>query len=127
MSRDKGIRVSEKHGVNPTVVLCFWCGQERGDIALLGRLPNDAEAPRRAVIDHEPCDACKERMDKGITIFECEEDGEPTGSWVVVSMDWANTLSPEEREQVLKHRKVRMLSSIFRKNVQRDTDGKDTA
>lgn len=125
----KGIEISPKHGLNCVMSICFWCGQERGDIALLGRISadgnDDAEAPRRAVIDYEPCDACKERMNKGITIFECEEDGEPTGSWVVVSLDWVETLSPDEREQVLKHRKVRMLSSIFRKNVKREGD--DTA
>lgn len=40
----KGIRVSEKHGVNPSITICPICGKETG-IALLGKLKGDKEAP----------------------------------------------------------------------------------
>ena len=42
------IKVSEKHGVNPSMEVCFICGQDTGAILLLGRLPGDKEAPRHA-------------------------------------------------------------------------------
>ena len=71
MSKDY-IKLSKKHGVNPTITLCFWCGESKG-IALLGKLPNDAEAPKEAVIDYEPCDKCKELWNQGIPVVEVSE------------------------------------------------------
>ena len=55
-----GIKLSKKHGVNPTIPICFWCGQQKNEIALLGKLPGDAEAPPTALIDYNPCDKCEE-------------------------------------------------------------------
>lgn len=63
------IRVSKKHGVNPSITLCFWCGKSKG-IALLGQLPNDAEAPKEAVFDYEPCDACHDIWQQGVPVLE---------------------------------------------------------
>ncbi len=80
----KGIRLSEKHGVNPSVGVCFWCGRDNGTVVLPGLLPDDAEAPRRAVWDWEPCDVCIEDRSQGITFEEHTEDRAPTGRWVVV-------------------------------------------
>ena len=34
----KGIEISPKHGVNPTIPICFWFGEEKGEIVLLGRV-----------------------------------------------------------------------------------------
>ena len=72
MSKDS-IRLSEKHGVNPTIPICFFCGEEKPEIALLGKLKNDEEAPRNAVINYEPCDNCKALMEQGITLIEATE------------------------------------------------------
>lgn len=33
-----GIEISPKHGLNPTIPVCFWCGKEKNEIALLGRI-----------------------------------------------------------------------------------------
>ena len=33
----KGIKLSPKHGVNPSMDLCFWCGQPKG-LILCGRM-----------------------------------------------------------------------------------------
>lgn len=63
------IRLSEKHGVNPTLCKCFYCGESKG-VALLGKLPDDAEAPRECVMDYEPCDECKEKFSKGVLCIE---------------------------------------------------------
>lgn len=68
----KGIPISKKYGVNPTMGVCFWCGQHTGEIALLGELPNDAEAPRETVLNYEPCKECKQQFDEGVLIIEVE-------------------------------------------------------
>lgn len=31
-----GIKLSPKYGVNPTIPVCFWCGKEKNEIALMG-------------------------------------------------------------------------------------------
>lgn len=68
----KGIRLSEKHGVNPTLPKCFWCGEDTGEVALLGRLPDDAEAPRSCFLSYDRCPACKEMWAKGVVFIEVE-------------------------------------------------------
>jgi len=40
---------------------------------MLGRLPNDEQAPREAIIDNEPCEDCQESMSKGITLIGVSE------------------------------------------------------
>lgn len=69
------IKISKKHGVNPTVPICFWCGKEKNEIALLGRLPGDAEAPRSMWIpgDYEPCGDCLELRKRGIDLIEVDD------------------------------------------------------
>lgn len=82
----KSIRLHPKYGANPTVSLCAWCGNERGDIALLGSAYK-GEAPRHMIVDDEPCDTCKGNMAKGVTLIEATPtDGKPTrtGRWVVI-------------------------------------------
>ena len=68
------IRLSKKHGVNPTICKCFFCGESKG-IALLGQIGDlrkgeDIEAPIECVMDYEPCEKCQENMDKGVTLIE---------------------------------------------------------
>jgi len=96
----KGIKLSEQHGVNPSLLTCFFCGEPIG-VALLGRLPGDAEAPREMCEGYDPCDKCKEKMAQGITLIEANShpidrrppiqaahDGTPdlypTGRWLVL-------------------------------------------
>lgn len=69
------IKISQKHGVNPTIPICFWCRKEKNEIALLGKLPGDAEAPRSAWLmgDYEPCDACKKLREQGIDLMEATD------------------------------------------------------
>jgi len=68
------IRLSEKHGLNPSVELCFICGESKS-VMLFGRMRNDEEAPRQAVMNHEPCDKCKKIMEEGVILIEVK-DGE---------------------------------------------------
>lgn len=68
------IRLSPKHGVNPSLGICFWCGGDDGTVVLLGKIIStgytDPKAPHRAVYSYEPCDTCKEQMARGVTIVE---------------------------------------------------------
>ena len=75
----KGIKVSQKHGVNPSMDICFWCGEVRG-VALCGKLKGDAEAPKKMVTSLEPCDKCKERFKKGVHLIEVTDDGSHCGN-----------------------------------------------
>lgn len=51
---NKTIKFSPKHGLNPTIPVCFFCGQQKNEIAFMGRLAGDAEAPRNLILDYEP-------------------------------------------------------------------------
>lgn len=66
----KGVKVSPKHGLNPTIPLCFWCGKPKNEVALVGKLKGDREAPHNMVLDFEPCEECKKEWDKGVAIME---------------------------------------------------------
>lgn len=115
----KNIRISEKHGVNPTIPICFWCGEEKNEVALLGKLKGDKEAPMRMIIDYEPCDKCKGSMEGGITFVQAvgspvnEGQGEiqkgiyPTGKWAVLKEEAVKNMVTEEAvlAQILEKRK----------------------
>lgn len=83
-----GVYLLEQHGVNPSVMLCLYCQKEKG-IVLLGRLRGDAEAPRQAVFDREPCEECMGRMKMGVILISVKDDSDlenpyRTGGWCVV-------------------------------------------
>lgn len=83
------MRLSPKHGVNPTIPHCFLCGEAKNEIILAGHLKGDAEAPKNMVWDKEPCDKCKEHMEMGIILISVRngESGENpyrTGGWIVL-------------------------------------------
>jgi hypothetical protein len=74
MTPKKGsIRLSKKHGVNPMMVQCSLCAGDTNEIALLGHLPGDAEAPRKGVIPGAICDECKKMMAIGVVLVEVRD------------------------------------------------------
>lgn len=88
------LRLSEKHGVNPSIQKCFLCGKEKG-VILFGRMTDDREAPREVVTDKEPCDECKKAMQDAVLFVEVK-DGQNgsdnpfrTGYIVGLSVEWA--------------------------------------
>ena len=92
---DDSIRLSKKHGVNPMMVVCFFCNKDTGDIALMGQMKGDQEAPRRAVLDRTPCDTCKGHMGQGVIFISVNEKlttdrNNPyrSGNWAVVTTDF---------------------------------------
>lgn len=69
------INLSPKHGLNPTIPVCAWCGKDKNEIALMGQIGDrrkgeDLEAPMHCVLDYEPCDHCKEQWSQGVAVLE---------------------------------------------------------
>lgn len=95
------IRISEQHGLNPSINVCFFCGKDK-ELKLFGKLKGDAKAPTRIVADYKPCKECEEKMRRGATIIEVtrEDSGTqpigygawPTGRWCVISKEAAEKL-----------------------------------
>jgi hypothetical protein len=95
----RGIKVSEKHGVNPMITVCFFCGKDKNEIALLGRLPGDVAAPMHGCIDRVPCDECKGYMEQGVILVSVKnktlcENPYRTGKFVVIKEEAAKELFP---------------------------------
>ena len=98
------ITLSPKHGLNPAIPKCFFCGEDKNEIALLGKLPEDIEAPKNLFLDYVPCDSCKSVMNKGVTIIEVEttpivenqppiqDNLYPTGRYLVLKVEAANKI-----------------------------------
>lgn len=104
----KGIRVSEKHGVNPSITICPICGKETG-IALLGKLKGDKEAPMRMLSDL--CDDCVSKLgnDK-IYILAINDQGYGTKAIIIersalnISVkDYMILMKENEFDKVFKH------------------------
>lgn len=107
MSKGKDIRLSKKYGLNPSMLNCFFCGECKG-IALMGKLPNDAEAPKAVVADYEPCDRCAKEFERGVLLIAvtttqpddnrpaCVAKGDievyPSGNWAVVTEEAARKM-----------------------------------
>ena len=113
--------LDEKYGVNPTMTNCFYCGESK-DIILVGKAnnimkksdmcSNDGEMNQNiGVVDMEPCNECKESMEKGIMLISTK-DGEAgndnpyrTGNIVVVTEDFIERLTDEPlTSQIIKKR-----------------------
>lgn len=98
----KGIKISPKHGLNPTIPVCFWCGKQKNEIALMGRMTDDIEAPKNMVLDYVPCEECQNHMAMGVAILEASDhpntEGQPpmqkgvypTSRFVVVTTECAD-------------------------------------
>jgi len=77
------ILLSQKHGLNPTIPRCFYCGEDKNEILLPGakgdRLAkelgySDGEMPMRGLVfDKEPCNKCKEWMRQGIILISVDK------------------------------------------------------
>ena len=69
------IKISPKHGVNPCIPICFFCGNEKNEVALLGRIDEeDNPAPSSAILDYIPCPECQKKMELGCTIIETTDE-----------------------------------------------------
>ena len=96
------IKISPKHGLNPTIPVCFWCGKQKNEIALMGHMKDDIEAPKNMVLDYVPCEECQSHMAMGVTVLEASDhpntEGQPpmqkgvypTSRFVVVTTECAD-------------------------------------
>lgn len=113
------IKISPKYGLNPTIPVCFFCGEPKNEIAIMGRMKGDIEAPKNMVLDYEPCEHCKEQWNKGIPLIECvtsyyiDDDRPhisvdpttddllyPTGRYCVIKIEAAKRLFNIPAEQI---------------------------
>lgn len=69
------IRLSEQHGVNPSVDHCFICGKDYA-VVLFGKLKGDIEAPG-STCTGGICDECQCHLENGV-VFLVEVDEEKT-------------------------------------------------
>lgn len=72
------LKLSKKHGVNPSLQVCTICGHDDG-IAMFGYITGDKEAPRRT-LSPEPCKKCKADIEnykkQGFVIFVINDEFE---------------------------------------------------
>lgn len=112
-NHSKGIKVSPQHGVNPSLAKCFFCREDKG-LVMLGKLPNDAKAPKKCIGDYQPCDKCAEHWKQGTPIIRCTTApiyGRlsivgglwPTGAWCVISNESAEKIF-NDKERIGKPR-----------------------
>lgn len=87
------LALSPKHGVNPSIGLCFFC-QKAKEVLLFGRMKEDAQAPHAVVTNMEPCSECADLMKQGIILisanpFMTDDKANPwrSGSWCVVRVE----------------------------------------
>lgn len=86
MKKDE-ILLSKKYGVNPSLTVCFYCGEATG-IALMGKLKGDVEAPRQCCMSVEPCDKCKEKYkDYCLVVEKDNNESSPTGRWFAIKKE----------------------------------------
>ena len=113
----KSIPLSPKHGLNPTIPVCFFCGEQKNEVVLLGRVggKKDLEAPRTMLMDYVPCEECQKKFAQGLLVIEVvdypvaenqleiTEGYYPTGRYFVIK--------PQSEDQVGK--KCLMLKEEF--------------
>lgn len=110
-----GIRLSRKHGVNPSINVCFYCQKDKNEIILPGRMKDDVAAPMRAIWDKAPCDECEGFMEMGIIVISIrdgeggQKDPYRTGGWIVLKDEAIERLReiispPELIDEILESR-----------------------
>ena len=123
----ESIKISPKHGVNPSIQKCFWCQKEMG-LVLFGKMKDDAEAPKYVTLDYVPCDECKAKWEKGIAVIEAAhepfyenqpewgKDAYPSGRMMVVKREAMQQMlsgNPDLCEAVMEAGKTYMERDVF--------------
>ena len=130
MSND--IKLSPKYGLNPTMTVCYWCGEPTNDIAFLGQIDKeDSQAPKYALLNYDFCEKCKKKTKTRITIIGidkyrfCENqppitqingvDYYPYKAFIVVNKKFINKYIEDEtlRKNVLEHKKMYLEIGAF--------------
>jgi hypothetical protein len=102
------LRLHPEFGVNPTILQCFLCGEDKNELALLGASYKKGKAPMHMCINKEPCDKCKGYMEQGV-IFIGVPDGanhdnpDRTGRFCVIKAEAVERMLKDSKD-VLKSR-----------------------
>ena len=70
-----GLRLHPKHGVNPTVPICMFCGKDKSQVVLLGAAYK-GEAPMHMLLDADPCEECQKKASEYVFLAEAEVSAE---------------------------------------------------
>lgn len=85
------LRLSKKHGLNPSLLVCPICGKDVG-IALLGA--NGGKKAPYQMISMELCDYCKQKVKEGnIFILSAKQTSDGiklTGAYMIIPNDYLN-------------------------------------
>lgn len=106
---EEGLLLSEKHGVNPTMDICMICGEVH-QLILLGKLPNDEEAPKQ-VCTGQVCQKCIDKLEEEKQRIYLEvKENIPTGRYSKIPDEYIN---PEYLEQVKERRIIYLSTETF--------------
>lgn len=110
------MRISKKHGLNPTIPLCQYCGKPKNEIILTGAHGEtwakkngiiDGQMPMYVAVENDidPCDDCKKI---GIAVIELQSEFErvPTGRRWLIKEEAVNKLLADSqlKSEVLQKR-----------------------
>ena len=90
------MRLSNKHGLNSSISLCFYCGQSK-EVILSGATKGDVEAPMQDCYDKVPCDTCASHMKLGVLVCVVKDGSNQdnpyrTGESYIIKADAAEEL-----------------------------------
>lgn len=92
--------LSPKYGLNPAIPICFFCGKDKNEVIIAGRLKGDVEAPHKVVWDKKPCDECMSYMEKGVMLVSVKDNTDHenpyrTGNIAVIKVEAAEKIFGE--------------------------------
>lgn len=106
---------------------CFWCGRDKKETVIVKNLKDGRGNLKSTWIngDYEPCDICKIKMDRGVTVVEAGEAPMvekqiryhgfyPTGNWLVMTDNGIRKFCGEEdAEQAIDRRIVFVTHELY--------------
>lgn len=103
------IILDPKYGVNPSINVCFYCGEDK-EVILFGLIKNDmrkalkcgAEAPKKVCLNKEPCNKCIAFMKQGIIFVgvsstSTPDNPIPNGMYCVIKDSAVEKLITDEK------------------------------
>lgn len=119
-----GLRLSEKYGVNPSLMCCIICGEATG-VALLGH-NGGKEAPRKMTSPGEVCDDCRTKHLANGTLLMSVRNRTLTGDIIVVKDEAFQRIfeSPVPEEKMAYVDKT-LFDSLIRAHEETKAEGKN--
>ena len=135
----ESIRLSAKHGLNPGIPVCFYCGEQKNEIILFGKIgkgSQDLEAPHNFITDYEPCDKCREKIGEAIVVLGVLDHENvkgqapiarnpiplyPPGVWCAMKKEAVQRVfsqTDEEMEKIIRYGKFLVDSDLLKQLIQ---------